>query len=186
MKSLELFKLDEVDHLVTPSDFDLISIHSSALSLFDDFKSYKALFINEKTKAVDAHEFMERYRFDYNIVVEDSGECVGIVSLEDLSDMRLIKAVSQGYDRDELLVCDVMIKRDQISAFDFDTLEHAHVIDVLETLKRNGLNYSLVVEHENHEIRGVISANEIAKRLRIPFELSKPPTFAEIFRIIHK
>lgn len=186
MKELNIHKLSAGDHLITPADYEELTLKSSALNIFSDFKKFRPLVIDANTKAIDAHVFMERTHVDYKIVINENSECLGIISLEDLSDQRLIKQVSQGLKRSNILVSDLMEDREQIYVFEFQDLENVCVRDVIEVLKQNGLQFCLVVDNITHEIRGIISANEIARRLRIAYEPNKPPSFAEIFEVIHQ
>jgi CBS domain-containing protein len=136
MKTLRLYSLESIDHIVSPTDFDQLSLRSPALDVFTDFKNFKPLIIDEDTKAVDAHILMERAHVALKIVIDKNGEFSGIIGLDDLSDEILIKNVSLGVNRGDILVSDLMKPRNQIYAFDYEQLTHVWVMDVIEALKK--------------------------------------------------
>ena len=185
MSKLRLYSLEKSDRLATPLDYEKLTASASALSTFSDFKEFRPLVIEEGTKAIDALTFLEKAHVEFKIVIGQHNQCVGILSLDDLSEDKMIKAVSRGLKREEVLVGDMMTGRSNIWAFDYQDISKTSVLELVEVMKKNGLNYSLVVDHRVHEIRGIISAKDIANRLHIPFEPNKPPTFMEIFEIIH-
>lgn len=60
----------------------------------------------------------------------------------------------------------------QIEVLEYDGVFHAHVGDIIETLKRSGRQHALVVDHspmdDRQTIRGIFSASQIARQLGFP------------------
>lgn len=181
MKNITLYNADHTDHLIWPSDFQEVSASSTALSVFTDFRQHEPAIIDADTKALDAEQIMRRSHQRLKLVLNGQGEFVGILSLEDLSDHELIKKVANGHNRNELTVTDMMQRRDRLKVLDYHDLEVMTVAEVLDLLKQYGDEHCLVVEREQHEIRGIISAREIARLLNIPLSISRPPKFAEVY-----
>ncbi len=185
MTALHLSKLSSTDHLVNPMETTTLSPQSPAVQILNDFKQYKPPVIEWRTRAIDAQRHLRFSHMFYCIVVDDQNECIGIIDQCLLSGEKIIQEVSKGIHREDILVSDLMIKREAIFAFSFSELGKSQVFDVLETLNRQGLEYSLVVDEFNHEIRGILSAKEIAEQLEIELESKSRPSFAEIFSVIH-
>lgn len=181
MKNVTLYSPDRTDHLIWPADFLEISESSAALAVFTDFRQHEPAVIDAGTNALDAEQIMRRSHQRLKLVLNSQGEFIGIVSLENLSDHEIIKKVANGHNRNELEVVDMMQRRDQLKVLDYHDLEVMTVADVLELLKQYGHEHCLVVERSQHEIRGVISAREIARQLSIPLSISRPPKFAELY-----
>ena len=185
MSSLNLSKLCADDHLINPTDNTTLNLQSPALQILNDFKRYKPQIIEWRTSAVDAQNHLRFSHLSYCIVVDEQNECIGIVDQCLISGERIIQEVSKGIQRQDILVSDLMIRREELFAFNYSELAKSQVVDVLETLNCQGLEYSLVVDEFNHEIRGVFSAKEIAELLEMELESKSRPSFAEIFSVIH-
>jgi len=185
MKTLKLFKIETIDHIITPEDFKETTIDSPALSIFTDFKYHRALVIEASTKAVEAQLLMQKAHVNLKLVLSEENRICGIVSNKDVSDQELIKLVTLGDTRENILVTDVMQPRDSLKALDYCELSNSTVRQVIKTLENNDLQHCLVVEHSQHEIRGLISSSDIARKLHIAVSFHVSPTFADIFSAIH-
>jgi Mg2+/Co2+ transporter CorC len=87
--------------------------------------------------------------------------------------------------REDITVRDLMIPRSQQKVVNYQQLVDATIGDVLDALQTNGTLHCLVVDQEQHHIRGIISASDIARRLHIPVEIATPTTFVDIFKAVH-
>lgn len=182
MKSMNLMALDNVDHLVHPEEFNEIGLHSPALSLIADFRQYQPRVIDSDTPAFRARYLMRKAHTPLRLVVDLNGEFIGLISMNELSEQNFMLQQARGLSRDDILVRDLMVPRKQIKALPYQELEHASIGDVMETLKQNRQRFCLVLDPEHHQIRGVISADDISTRVNVPLEIGQPDTFMEIFR----
>ena len=185
MNPLNLSKLEMVDHIVTPKDFQETTLASSAMCIFTDFKRVQPLVIDSNTKATDAQLLMEKAHVRLKLVISEKKRIIGLLSSLDISERQIIRRIASGDKREDLLVTDLMQPRELLFALDYSELCNATVKQLLDTLQSNGLSHCLVVDHVNHQIRGLISTSDIAKQLRIPLYIDKPLTFANIFSVIH-
>ena len=185
MKKLQMFSLDNVDHLVQPDEVEVVTTDSSALLIFTDFNKTQPLMIDAHTKATEAEHEMRKAHVKLKFVVDDSLEMIGVVSYHDLSSEAAIKMVASGASRDELLVTDLMRHRASLRSIDIIDLQGASVGDVIHTLQENGEQHCLVIDRKKHHIRGLISASDIARRLHLPVIIERTPTFASIFENLH-
>jgi len=185
MKKIDLMSLDNVEHLIQPADFNEITIDSPALTIFTDFKQHLPLVIDADTPAMQADYLMKKAHVRLKLVVDKNDELLGTISLQELSEQYIQILQNQGLDRDDINVRDLMIPRSQQKVVDYRQLVDATIGDVLDALQQNGTLHCLVVDREHHQIRGIISASDIARRLHIPVEIATPTTFVDIFRAVN-
>lgn len=185
MKSLSLFNLEQIDHIVSPDNFIQTTLNSMATEVFTDFKDHQALVIKSNTPAADALNLMIQEHVQMKIVVSANGDFLGVISTAELSERRIVSEVAKGIPRDEILVTDLMVARENLRAFEYQELCKAKVSDVIQALKDNGLRHCLVVDRHDHHIRGVISSSDIARKLRLPIAINSATSFNKIFEVVH-
>lgn len=182
MRKLNVYTVDHIDHLVQPKEFLETKLTSPALQIFTDFRQYNPSILDAKTKAIDALEMMNNEHSRLKLVVDANEEMVGLISTEQLSTQNILQHVSKDVKAADLLVADLMRPRERIIALSYQQIQHCSVGDVLNTLQHSGEPYCVVIDIENHQIRGVISAKDIADRLHIePVAITRIPTFLNIF-----
>jgi len=185
MKNLNVFALAASDHLVQPEEFSDVQANTSALAILTDFRSHKPHMVDSHLEATEALEVMLAENVKVKIVVDDSKEFIGVISVEDLSNHNmLLKQMALHVNRDELLVRDLMHTRASIRALEYDQFKLATVADVVSTMKKTHQEYLLVVDKDAHHIRGIVSARDIASRLHVPVEIEKELTFVDIFTAV--
>lgn len=181
MKTLPLYAVANTDHLVLPSDFNGADLNTPALELVNDFKHSAPAIIDADTSAADTLEMMQHEHSRLKLVVDNTGKLVGLIALEQLSGQAIMRRVANGDLRHEILVSDLMYPREQLKALAYQQLQTCTIANVIATLQHSGESYCLIVERHSHQIRGVISAEDIAERLHIPLNINKTPTFLNIF-----
>jgi len=185
MKKLQMHSLESVDHLLQPYEVEEITLSSPATEVFTDFKETRPLMIDAGTVAFEAEYEMRRAHVKLKFVVDESLEMVGVVSYQDLSSERVIKMVAEGLGSEEMKVTDLMQPRSSLHSLEIMDVENATVGDVIHTLRENGEQHCLVIDHQLHHIRGLISASDIARRLHLPVFIEQTPTFASIVNALH-
>jgi len=185
MTVLALHAVEAIDHLVSPTDYADVNLHSPALNVFTDFHKHEPLAFEGMMRAVDAALDLRQSRPRLRLVVDRAGEFIGTVTYRELSEINLLRRVANGMAREDLLVMDVMKHRHEHRALWYDDLSHASVKDLVDTLQDSGESHCLVVEGETHNIRGLIAASDVERRLHINLRTDRAPTFAEIFAALH-
>ncbi len=185
MKKINLMSLDNIEHLVQPEDFNEITSNSPAVTIFTDFKQHLPLVIDADTPAMQADYMMKKAHVRLKLVVDDKNEMIGTISLQELNEQHIQILQNQGIDRQAITVRDLMIPRSQQKVVSYQQLADASIGDVLDALQTNGSLHCLVVDTDQHQIRGIISASDIARRLHIPVEIAAPTTFVDIFKAVH-
>ena len=181
MKNIALYDADQVDHLVWPENFKHLDGESPATEIFTDFRLHEPLVIDADTLALDAEQMMKRSHVRLKLVIDRNDEFVGVLALEDLSDSEVIKKVANGFKRDELRVTDMMRRKQNLKVFEYEDLALMKVNEVLDVLRQYGHQHCLVVERNEHQIRGIISASDIARKLKIAISIQQPPKFTELY-----
>jgi CBS domain containing-hemolysin-like protein len=181
MKNINLLALEHEAHLVHPEEFNEITLHSPALTIFTDFKKHMPLEIEADTPAIQVQYLMRKTHVHMQLVVDDNDELIGLINSSDLDDQKLLILQNKGIDRGQILVKDLMLPRAEIKVLDFKQLISATIADIVGALKQKGAQHCLVVDSEHKQIRGLISASDIARRLHIPLKIELPTTFVDIF-----
>lgn len=186
MKKLNLYAVENIDQLAWPENSQDISIKSPALTIFTDFTHNEPLVIEQSTLAIDVEHLMKQAHVRLKLVIDDAEQFIGLVSSELLNHQEIMKKVAQGFIREQLNVTDFMLEKSQLKAIDYQDLCHSRIGDVVETLHDAGQQHCLVVDHLTHSIRGVLSANDIAKRLKLGLDVSTATSFSSIFKAIYQ
>ncbi|ACA85806.1 MULTISPECIES: CBS domain-containing protein [Shewanella] len=183
MRNLELFNTASVDHLLWSTDNDITQLNSPALSIFTDFDHSQPMVIDSQTSAVKTSEIMEKTHAFMRLVVDGKNRFLGVITKHQLLHRKMVKMANKfNSNLDELLVTDMMVPREELQSLDYEQLTSAKVSDVVRSLQENGLHHILVIDHQQHHIRGLISANDVARKLKVPINIEQPPSFMHIFK----
>jgi CBS domain containing-hemolysin-like protein len=184
VKKLTLHAVEAVDELAWPENHHEYTLHSSALDVFTDFKSIKPLVIEASSSAVEVERLMKKAHVRLKIVIDKNQHFIGLVSYNSLNSQEMVKKLVKGESRENLMVTDFMIPKSKLKAIAYTDIANAKIGDVIETLKVAGQQHCLVIDRKDHTIRGVLSANDIAKKLHLAIDVSTPTSFASIFEAI--
>ena len=180
MKTLNLYSVEKIDQLARPEVSEHINLFSSASAVFTDFTNLKPLVIKLNTAAVDVEHLMKQSHVRLKIVIDEQGHFMGLVSLQMLHSQEMQKHVAQGFPRDQLLLSDFMLPKESLKAIDYNELQNSRICDVIETLEKSQHQHCLVVDEKAHVIRGLISANDIVRKLKLPIDVNLNPSFMVI------
>lgn len=181
MKSLTLYNTESIDRLVWPEEQYAVSEKTPALNILTDFRQHQPRVIDASVKAVRLENSMKRSHVKMILVLDKNERFIGIVSLHDLSEENILRKVNKHTSRDELLVSDFMHPRETLKCFDYKELSKATVEDVLETQKHNHEQHCLVIDRDAHEIRGLISARDVARLLDRSVDIEAHISFESVF-----
>lgn len=185
MKKLSFCEVDSVDELAWPINMNELTDQSPALDVLTDFLYHKPLMIENTVSALGAQVLMQKSRVKLQCVIDHNNHFVGLITRDELNEQVMIKKISEGFDIKELDVTDFMVPRNHLQAFDYRDLLNATVADVVSALEGSGVQHCLVVDRENHKIRGVFSVDEIAAKLHIPIDIKDRSSFAHLFNAIY-
>lgn len=182
MKKLTLTPLEAADQLVFPEEFHELSVDSPALKFLTDFKEHHPAVLTASMSAMDAAQVLRTGHLASALVMNHRGEFIGLLTAEDVSYQRVMQHVAAGISRSDITVGDLMRSRDRLQQLSYAELKTASIRDVLETLRRSGQRHCVVVDTERHQVRGVISVEDVTARLHMEFPIDTPANFAELLR----
>jgi len=170
---------------------NMIKVTSSALEVMTDLRYVPAALIQGNVDLDTATQKMIARGVRSLLVVNDQDNVVGIITARDLMGIGLTEILSTGRNIGDVRVDEIMTGEDQIEVLPLDDVLHAHVGDIVETLKHSGRQHALVVEDDpltgKPTIRGIFSASQIARQLGIPIQVQAlAQTFQEIDLAIKK
>ncbi len=185
MHKLKLHTVSSIDELVQPAKPIHISLRSPALAFFTDFLDNEPLVIESSVTADNARRIMIRTHVRLKLVLDNDNRFAGVITAEDLAEQNVIqKAVSNGTLRSDVLVSDLMTRKSDLSAFDISEVEKSTIGDVVNFLREVHQQHCLVLDAENHQIRGIFSASDISRKLRLPLNIQEQSSFARVFSAV--
>lgn len=165
-----------------------VQITSSAIEVLTDLRFVPAATTLADVSVTTATQKMIARGVRLLLVTDAADDVVGLITARDLEGPR-IKAATDATGRraEELKVGDVMTS--DIEVLPLEAVLHAHVGDIIETLKHSGRQHALVVDQEPFTdkpmVRGVFSASQIGRQLGIISEQNDlEQTFAQIEKAI--
>ncbi|MFC6633308.1 CBS domain-containing protein [Microbulbifer taiwanensis] len=184
MKNLNVLQLQDFDKLVFPEEFRELTLDSPALSFVSDFKSHYPALLTPSVLAVNAAQVMQAGHLSAVLVLDREGLFTGLLTAEDISYQRVMQRVAEGVPRDVLTVGDLMRSRSELKILSYQQVEKSRIRDVLESMRRHGQRDCLVVDLQNHHVRGLISVADVGRRLHAEIHIDSVPTFADIQRAV--
>lgn len=184
MKKLALCNADVTSDLAWPESGEETTVGSPALDVFTDFTTTKPLIIEANTSAVDAEKLMQKAHVRLKIVVDEDKRFLGIISLQDISAQEMMVKVSEGHKREDLSVADFMHSKHQLKGLTYTELSTASIRKVINALKDSSEQHCVVVDEDRRRLRGIISASDIARKLRLPLDIHNESNFSQIYKAI--
>ncbi|MDO7598263.1 MAG: hypothetical protein MUR51_11425 [Pseudomonadota bacterium] len=82
MKNINLLALEHEAHLVHPEEFNEITLHFPAVTIFTDFKKHTPLEIEADTPAIQVQYLMRKTHVHMQLVVDDNDELTRLNKLK--------------------------------------------------------------------------------------------------------
>lgn len=184
MKKLKLYPVSTVDELAWPTESSDISLQTAALEFFTDFNRIEPLVIEATVPAVDAKKMMIKTHVRLKLVVNKANNFLGVISAEDLTDRKIVQRVAAGIPREDISVTDLMTPKKNLLALGLDEVEKSSISGVIELLKDYHQQHCLVIDRDAHKIRGIFSASDISRKLRLPIDIQERSNFYRVFAAI--
>lgn len=188
-RALETVNLAQASAFVNPPQ-PTLSLDSSASIFMTDFHKVHPVVVNRKKSVNGALGLMKR-AYVRSLVVTDRNDSdfSGIITATDINGGKVLAymASNQVKNRHEVLVEHVMINKEHIHGLDYEKVASSSIGDILETIKHLNEQHVMVVEKSltSFSVRGLFSTTDIAKALRIKFEIEpQARTFFELEQVI--
>ena len=187
MNKLTLYPVQTCDELVQPEQWVALSLDSSAMAFFTDFLHNEPLVISADVSAATARETMLSTHVRLKLVVDGEGHFVGVISAQDLSEQAIVRHIGERrVRRQDISVTELMTRKKDLLALDISEVEGASIGDVVSFLKDNHEQHCLVVDETQHQIRGIFSASDISRRLRLPVNIQDQSSFYRVFAQVER
>jgi CBS domain containing-hemolysin-like protein len=185
-KKLEPLFATTIKEIQRPATVHVLSLRSPAMEVFTDFSMQQPLMLEHVTSIDDAREIMKSTHNKFFLVIDKQESFLGVVSLEDLESEKVMAEIARSrLRRHELTVEKVMTPPCHICSIDFRDFQQADIGCVLACMKDYGEQYVLVVDAQRSSIRGIVSAETIARRMHSPVVISeRAVSFSDIFKTI--
>jgi CBS domain containing-hemolysin-like protein len=161
-----------------------VTLQSPAVDVMTDLSRVAAASVEPNLSLDKAEERMRNARVRLLFVLNESGDVLGLITLNDLKGTRPMRFQQEmGVSRSEVLVRDIMTPRETLEALAMADVAEANVGEIIETLKRTGRQHALVIEPgpNGPAIRGIFSARQIGRQLGMQIDTSGIAyTFAEL------
>ncbi|MCC4275170.1 MAG: hypothetical protein DSY86_07555 [Marinomonas sp.] len=184
MKTLTYTTTKDINDLSWPNIEENVGLYTSALRVFTDFKTVSPRLIEPTVRADVLADIMKKEHVRMKLVVDSQNHFLGVVSLEDLSDEAFVKHVAEGYVRSELLAIDLMRSKEDILAVSYKSLSNSDIESLIVSQKHNTYQHLLVVDESDMSIRGLVSANDIVRQLKLNIDVATSTSFAKLNDIL--
>ncbi|WP_417224282.1 CBS domain-containing protein [Amphritea sp.] len=180
----------DVEHLLAPEQNQQpFSVRNPAIEVMTDFSVVTPVTVTEGVSIDDALERMKSQHVRLLFVITLAGKFVGVISSHDIADNKaIVHMQNHGVTRDEVSVGHIMLHKEHLQSLTFDQVTHSRIGDIMLTLKSSGGQHLLVVDESElgiKRIRGIISASDVSRKLRVGFDIMyEAKSFAEIEKII--
>ncbi len=188
--TLRLQDNSEVENLLTPEFAgEQVSLRSPASQVITDFSITIPVTVSEDIQVDEALDRMKNQHVRMLFVTTQADKFVGVISARDISGNKaMIHMNSCGVSRQEVLVSDIMHNKTDLRSLTFEQVKHSRIGDIMLTLKSSGDQHLLVVDETElgiKRIRGIISASDISRKLKVGFDImQEAKSFAEIEKIV--
>lgn len=185
-RKIRTLSTDSIMEIQQSADILIATLHSPAAEVFPDFTRQNPLMLEQTTTIADAREMMKRTHVKLKLVIDSNEAFQGVITLEDLMSAKVVQAMEKsGLSRFELMVKQVMTPRSALHAIDIRDFELASIGDIVATMQKYGDQHVLVVDMKRGSIRGIVSANDIARRMHVPIIINeRANSFSDICRAV--
>lgn len=188
-RKLDFVELAHAETFLSP-DIPLLSLDSPAHLFMTDFLTVHPVVVCERTRVDEALNIMKQ-SYVRLLLVHGSGDQTfqGLITASDINGGKVLSYISthQLQHRQEVEVKHIMADRSSLHAFQYEDLQAACIGDIVLTIRNLGEQHILVMERTNgkHIVRGMFSTTNIAKALRIKFDVEPhAQTFFELEQAI--
>lgn len=184
MKKLKMYPVSAIEELARPVSLENMSLFTPALAFFTDFNLTEPLVIDASVSATEARAMMIKTHVRLKFVVDKNNHFIGIVTADDLAERKIVQRVAAGIRREEVSITDLMTPRNKLLALDIEEVKTSTIADVVGVLKDSHQQHCLVIDQKSHRIRGIFSASDISRKLKLPINIQEHSDFYRVFSAI--
>ncbi|UDL06395.1 CBS domain-containing protein [Marinobacter sp. CA1] len=172
--------------IVQPGSHLELTLDDPALILMTDFRQQAPSVIDHDLSVGDARVRMKLADVALKLVVNRSGDCIGLIALKDVLGKRaMARAHQMGRPLEEVRVPDIMQPLSSLPLVRLADLERASVGDVVATFQHQHAEHLVVTDGSANAVVGLISASQVSKRLQIPLDSEvRATSFSDIMAAV--
>lgn len=148
---------------------ELVHINDSALDVMVDFQYQHAATVTKDVSIGDALMEMKASNVHLLLVVDREAKILGIISSQIIQGERPYQMMQERRITHADITVEMMMRPfDEVLCLTLETVKHAKVGNIIQTLKCARRQYSLVLENTDSGkqiIRGYLSASQISKKI---------------------
>lgn len=165
----------DTTYLRPAQDFsENVSADSPAIDVMTDFTKIAAITMGPCGTIDAAEKRMIASGVRLLLVVDQSNQILGVITLTDLQGSRPMKYIQEaGGTREDIFLRDIMTKNSQVDALPMKVVELSRVGDIIATMKQSNRQHALVVDHDDNNqqiIRGIFSTKQISIQLGLDYK----------------
>jgi len=130
--------------------------------------------------AIDTITLMKKAHVRLKLVINQHEELLGIVSADDLIERKIVQKLSKGDKREDLSITEFMTPKDKLKVLEYNDVEKSSIKEVINVLKTSGQQHCLVVDSREKLVRGLFSANDISRKLKVNVDVQDQPSFLKL------
>lgn len=184
MKKLTLMPCSHLHQVIWPEVTIETNLKTPATAILTDFKKNRPLVVDAHTSAVEAEHLMKQTHVRLKLVIDGNDEFLGVVSLQDLHNQEIVKKVAKGFARRELEVEDFMRTKDSLNGLSYEQLQKSNIGQLVDALAEVNDQHVIVFDAQAQEVRGLISAADLARKLQLAISVADFVTFKLIYQTV--
>ena len=167
-----------------------ISLTDDATSVMTDLSEVASFSIAATASITKANQKMIACGVRLLFVTDENGELVGLITATDLLGEKPVQYITaRGGTRDDILVQDIMTRKESLEVLHYSDVVHASVGDIVETMKACNRKHMLVVRTDEdtgvETVCGIYASSQVGRQLGIVIEpTTRVDTFAELEKIL--
>lgn len=167
-----------------------IALTDDAASVMTDLTKVPSFSIAATASIIKANDNMIACGVRLLFVTAENGDLVGLITASDLLGEKPMQYISEhGGTRDDIIVNDIMTRKESLEALRLSDVANASVGDIVETMKACNRQHMLVVrtdeETQIETVCGIYSTSQIGRQLGIVIEPStRADSFAELEKVL--
>lgn len=151
-----------------------VTAESPAIDVMTDFTKIAAITMGPCGTLNEAEKRMIASGVRLLLVVDQSNQTLGVITLTDLQGSRPMKYIQEaGGTREDIFLRDIMTKSSQIEALPMKVVELSRVGDIIATMKQSNRQHALVIDQDENNrqvIRGIFSTKQISIQLGLDYK----------------
>ncbi len=165
-----------------------VGLVDPAIIVMTDFKQISALQIEATASIENANKKMMLCGVRLLFVIDEHDVVTGLITANDILGEKPVNYIREhGGLRDEIMVLDIMTRKEDLDAVRIEAVSRGSVGDIVESFKACDRHHIIVTESAGNgvQIRGMFSRTQVSRQLGEPIWFNnRANTFAELETVL--